>query len=446
MLMPCSRTYTTNISVRLSSAEVDSVFTEGFSVLTTYYTLQTQKQFIFSDAYNVEKKRREGYEKQQNQEIIRTNVTKIINNCINVANNVSVEVGEVLNEICKCLQQLDLTLINSNDLIASGILDICEGADNVMDTLPTKTKQVLTNFKLSEQEFPKDVKTMLDEFINIYDPQNSNSDPALAGPITFPQNESNLSIRRTLLTTFDLLEGLRNCWNLTPSLTEGEYSETSYTIHSVSRIIDPIFNYYNLKLKRSWEQVSNSSRDRKESMGSIHYGDRPDFQILLILDSIEWESVFAEISRLDPRPDKQDHDWKKLNRLCKDGFDARFNELFKGKDVENNETKCLINELHQFPFIGIQVIDNRILVFGIDYYNNSFYRSFKICEFYIPLTISNYQVVENFLKSSLKVKYYLEGLFNDFVRIKDKIDRLPTIVEVVEDEKSQSFMSLSTTY
>lgn len=181
-------------------------------------------------------------------------------------------------------------------------------------------------------------------------------------------------------------------------------------------------------------------------MGSIHYGDRPDFQILLILDSIEWESVFAEISRLDPRPDKQDHDWKKLNRLCKDGFDARFNELFKGKDVENNETKCLINELHQFPFIGIQVIDNRILVFGIDYYNNSFYRSFKICEFYIPLTISNYQVVENFLKSSLKVKYYLEGLFNDFVRIKDKIDRLPTIVEVVEDEKSQSFMSLSTTY
>ncbi|CAG8599979.1 7743_t:CDS:2, partial [Dentiscutata erythropus] len=134
-------------------------------------------------------------------------------------------------------------------------------------------------------------------------------------------------------------------------------------------------------------------------MRSIHSGDRPDLQVLLMLDSDKWELVFTEISRLDPRADKQSNDWKKLNRLCKDGFDARFNELIKEKVVDADEAKCLINELLQIPFIGIQVISNRVLVFGIDFYNNSFYRSFRICEYTIPLRVSDRQVVEDFLKT-----------------------------------------------
>lgn len=189
--------------------------------------------------------------------------------------------------------------------------------------------------------------------------------------------------------------------------------------------------------------MGKGSQARKELMRSIHSGDRPDLQVLLMLDLDKWELVFTEISRLDPRADKQSNDWKKLNRLCKDGFDARFNKLIKKKVVNADEAKCLINELLQIPFIGIQVISNHMLVFGIDFYNNSFYRSFRICEYTIPLRVSDRQVVENFLKSSLKVKCYLEKIVNNFVQIKDRIDRLPNMVG---NERSGSSMSISTIF
>jgi hypothetical protein len=192
------------------------------------------------------------------------------------------------------------------------------------------------------------------------------------------------------------------------------------------------------------ETTSNSSRNRKESMGSVHSGDRPDLQILLMLDSDEWELVFTEISRLVPRSDKQSYDWKKLNRLCKDGLDGRFEKLFEGKVVESDEAKCLIDKLYHIPIIGLQIIKNRVIFFGVDFYHNSFYRSFKIHDYTIPLRVSDCRVIEDFLKSSLKVKCYLEGTFNNLVRIIDEIDRLPPVI--VERERPGSSMSISTTY
>src|SRR5439155_11193991 len=137
------------------------------------------------------------------------------------------------------------------------------------------------------------------------------------------------------------------------------------------------------------EKVADSSQTRKEMMRSVQFGDRPDLQVLLMLDSANWEISFTEISRLVPRTDKKDSDWKKINRLCKDGIDIRFGKLFKGKDIECTDAKFLIDELLQIPFIGIQVISNRVIVFGIDFYNNSFYRSFKIREYTIPLRVSD---------------------------------------------------------
>ena len=49
---------------------------------------------------------------------------------------------------------------------------------------------------------------MLDEFVDIYDSLGPDFDPARAEPIMFPRNVHDLDQRRTLLTTFDLLEGL----------------------------------------------------------------------------------------------------------------------------------------------------------------------------------------------------------------------------------------------
>ncbi|CAG8749829.1 5703_t:CDS:2, partial [Ambispora leptoticha] len=73
-------------------------------------------QQIFSEAYQVEKRRREEYEKRQNQEIVRKNIAEIVDNCINTVNTGrSIEVEEVLNEVRECLEQLDLSSTDSND-------------------------------------------------------------------------------------------------------------------------------------------------------------------------------------------------------------------------------------------------------------------------------------------------------------------------------------------
>ncbi|CAG8674940.1 6759_t:CDS:2, partial [Ambispora gerdemannii] len=330
---------------------------------------------------------REEYEKRQNQEIVRKNIAEIVDNCVNTVNTgCSIEVEEVLNEVCECLEQLDLSSIDSNDPIASGILDVAEGVDGVADKLTVGTKEILNEVELTEPEFSEKTDAMLDEFINGYNLLGPDFDPALANPITFPRNENNLNTRRTLLTTFDLLEGLRNCWSLRPLLGESEYSENSYVIHTVSRAMDPIFNYYKWSLKRSWEKVADSSQTRKEAMRSVQSGDRPDLQVLLMLDSAKMRLM---------------RDLKKINRLCKDAIDARFEKLFKGRDTECDDARRLIDELLQIPFIGIQVIRNRVLVFGIDFCNNSFYRSFKICEYTIPLRVSGRQIVKKFINAEV---------------------------------------------
>ncbi|CAG8787660.1 41317_t:CDS:2, partial [Gigaspora margarita] len=380
---------------------------------------QGQRKEMFSEAYQVEKRRHEEQERQQNLEIIRKNIAEIINNCINAVNaGCSMKVEGVLNEVHRCLEQLDLTSIDSSDPIASGIIDISEGVDSVVDELSVETKQVLEEIELSELEFSEKIIRILDEFINTYELLEPNFDPVLGNSVTFPRDENNLDEHRVLLTTFDLLEGL-----LRPLLDEGEYSENSYVIHAVSRVVDPIFNYYKWNLKRLWYNTLASCANSAEMFKLSHFYYRPDLQVLLMLDSDKWELVFTEISQ--------------------DGFDTRFYELINEKVVDADEAKYLINELLQIPFIGIQVISNRVLVFGIDFYNNSFYCSFRICEYTIPLRVSDHQVVEDFLKSSLKVKCYLEKIVDNFVQIKDRIYHLPNMVG---NERPGSSMSMSTTF
>ncbi|CAG8543564.1 13389_t:CDS:2, partial [Gigaspora rosea] len=158
----------------------------------------------------------------------------------------SMKVEGVLNEVRGCLEQFDLTSIDSGDPIASRIIDISEGVDSVADELSVEMKQVLEEIELSEPEFLEKRSAC---WINLLI-HTSYWDPiSIRNPVTFLQDENNLGERRVLLTTFDLLEGLRNCWSLRPLLGEGEYSENSYVIYAVSRVVDPIFNYYKWNLK-----------------------------------------------------------------------------------------------------------------------------------------------------------------------------------------------------
>ena len=105
-------------------------------------------------------------------------------------------------------------------------------------------------------------------------------------------------------------------------------------------------------------------------MQSVHFGDIPDY--LVLINEFDIEIVIGEISRLFPPSGKENYDWKKINRECKNGFDVRKEKLIKGKNLRNNEGKSIIDDLHQIPFIGIQVIRNNIIVFEIDSYKNFF--------------------------------------------------------------------------
>lgn len=181
-------------------------------------------------------------------------------------------------------------------------------------------------------------------------------------------------------------------------------------------------------------------------MQSVHLGDIPDY-LVLINESDGIEIVIGEISRLFPPSGKENYDWKKINRECKNGFDVRKEELIKGKNLSNDEGRSIIDDLHQVPFIGIQVIRNDIIVFGIDSYKNSFYRSFKILNYKIPLRVSNGDIIKEFLKNSL-VKNYVNKMISNLLQIRNRIKNLPDQIEdeIDEIENSECNMSIVTTY
>ncbi|CAJ0630415.1 5192_t:CDS:2 [Entrophospora sp. SA101] len=91
-------------------------------------------------------------EKQQNQEIVQRNIAEIVNNCV-VNSGHSMEIERVLNDVCGCLERLDLASIDSNNPIASGIVDIAEGVDKVVDELSEETKHILKEVELSKLDF-----------------------------------------------------------------------------------------------------------------------------------------------------------------------------------------------------------------------------------------------------------------------------------------------------
>ena len=178
-------------------------------------------------------------------------------------------------------------------------------------------------------------------------------------------------------------------------------------------------------------------------MGSINLRKKLNLQILLKLDMKESELVLAEFSRLFPQSDKKILDWEKLIRLCKDCFDERYNVFFEKKLTNNTKAELINLKLRKILILGIQVIQDRIIISALDLYEGVFYRIFPICNLVIPLRISSYQVVENFIKNALKVRYIVEKIVEMSVKVIDEINYLP-IDENYENQTSTSMMS--TTY
>ncbi|CAG8816913.1 333_t:CDS:2, partial [Gigaspora margarita] len=189
----------------------------------------------------------------------------------------------------------------------------------------------------------------------------------------------------------------RHIWSLRPLLTEDDYSENSYVIHAISKVLDPIFTYLKWLLKCAWsEQTNKSSQSRMERMEATNSGKKPDLQVLLKLDTVENEIVLAEINK------------------CQ----VRESSCFR---YPSNTRSCIISAL--------------------DLFEDDFYRVFRICELVIPLRISSRPIVEEFLKNALKMRFVVEKIIAMSVDVKDKISLLP-----VTKDRTPSTSMMSTIY
>ncbi|KAF0433742.1 hypothetical protein F8M41_004994 [Gigaspora margarita] len=77
----------------------------------------------------------------------------------------------------------------------------------------------------------------------------------------------------------------------------------------------------------------------------------------------------------------------------------------------------------------------------LDLFEGVFYRVYRVCEITIPLRISTRQVVEEFLRGSLRLRAIVEEIVRMLVSIKDEINLLLTC-----EKRTPSTSMMSTTY
>ncbi|RIB22681.1 hypothetical protein C2G38_2243170 [Gigaspora rosea] len=282
-------------------------------------------------------------EQEQNLTLIRNNINFIMGGYnAKIHGKCSEKSLGVYTELFNILQCLDLETIEPEIPIASGVIDLTENENIFTKLLTLETKLILSRHSFHNNEFPNQIGAILDEFVSLYSKLRTDFNPALMRPISFPYREMTLRTRCILITTFDLLEGLRRIWSCRPSLTEKDYSENSYVIHVVSEVLDPLFTY------SKWPLKEDSS----------------------------------------------------------------------------SEARLIHCELGKIPVLGIQVIGERIIVSMLDLFEDVFY-----------------QVVEEFLRGSLKLRDIVEEIVRMSVSIKDEINLLPTC-----GERTSSTSMMSTTY
>ncbi|CAG8661526.1 9857_t:CDS:10, partial [Gigaspora margarita] len=218
-------------------------------------TSKEQYQKFYKEAWMGEK------EKERNFNIIQENIEFILSGCrVKLENSCSEATMVAYTEIVRYLERSDPAMIKPEVLLASGIIDLFRNEDQFVNLLSSRSKQILMHHEFGNNEFLREIKFIVDDFMDTYKDLRSDFDPVLMRPIAFPREEISIESRCILMTVFDLLEGF-----LRPLLTEDDYSENSYVIHAVSK-----------------------------------------------LDTVENEIVLAEVSQLLPQQDKEIIDWKKL--------------------------------------------------------------------------------------------------------------------------------------
>ncbi|CAG8727943.1 3643_t:CDS:2, partial [Dentiscutata heterogama] len=207
-------------------------------------TSKEQRQKIYKEAWMGEKEKRQAIEQEHNVNIIQENIEFILSGCRVKLGNSSEATMVAYTEIVHHLERLDLATIKPEVPLASGIIDLFGNKDLFVNLLLSRSKQILMHHEFGNNEFPGEIKFMVDDFVDTYKDLKPDFDPVLMRPIAFLRGEMSIESRRILMTVFNLLEGF-----LRPLLTEDDYHENSYVIHAISKILDPIFTYSKWSLK-----------------------------------------------------------------------------------------------------------------------------------------------------------------------------------------------------
>ncbi|CAG8791651.1 20976_t:CDS:2 [Cetraspora pellucida] len=194
-----------------------------------------QHQKFYKEAWMKEKEKRQAMEQERNK--------------VKLGNSCSEATIVAYIEIVRHLECLDPAMIKPEVPLASGIINLSRNEDPFVNLLSSRSKQILMHHKFGNNEFLGEIKFMVDDLVDTYKDLKPDFDPVLMRPIAFLQGEMSIESRRILMAVFDLLEGLQHIWSLRPLLIEDDYSENSYVIHAVSKVLDPIFTYSKWSLK-----------------------------------------------------------------------------------------------------------------------------------------------------------------------------------------------------
>ncbi|CAG8839001.1 1657_t:CDS:1, partial [Gigaspora margarita] len=93
-------------------------------------------------------------------------------------------------EIVRYLERLDLAIIKPEVPIASGIIDLFRNEDPFVNLLSFRSKQILMYHEFGNNEFPGEIKFMVDDFVDTYKDLRPDFDPVLMRPIAFPRGKN----------------------------------------------------------------------------------------------------------------------------------------------------------------------------------------------------------------------------------------------------------------
>ncbi|CAG8514244.1 11365_t:CDS:2 [Paraglomus occultum] len=398
---------------------------------------------IFTEIYQKVKRERAASEKNENTRLIKENIEKIIERCIEMEKSSScserdkaayIAVRTILKEIVEKVNK-NKYKIHPTDPLASGVIDLTNFGDSHMSQLPADVVELLKeNDSLisGEVDLPQKIRKLLTKFVNTYEHlMGTEFRLRDMDGISYPRGIQDPQYRADAGTVFGVLNGLRDIWTCTPNLEDPSYSENAFVVEAISKILIPILGNCEATLARIWgEHMSESSRLRKVQMGAAASPNKPDLCIRLTFLDTDVELAFCEFSSLEMGQPKHRDDWRKSVRSCKDGHDMLRAVCFEGKATDCNEASILKKLLNNIPSIAILNKKTHLTISVIDTFNGTFFKAYEILDMDIPLKPVEEHKVEDLLKKALQLRRFFDAVVH---KVKDVMTK-GTSLPIDEDE------------